>query len=218
MTYRQANDLLRDLPLSSWQGRPPAMVAFDLSVRDDFSAVAYQIYDKKNKSFHTHIDYYFPEGALASHPNRELYTRWAQEGHLKLCKGEVIDYAMIVNDILSADQYIQIMNIGYDSYKALTCVNMLRAALPMGRADKVLKAVPQTYAHFTASVDSFQYGALTGKETVNNNPINVFCITNAVIDVDRMGNKKPIKRAANLKIEGIVLILMTHWLFNNWES
>lgn len=218
MTYQQANELLRDLPLSAWHGRPPAMVAFDLSVRDDFSAVAYQIYDKKNKSFHTHVDYYFPEGALASHPNRELYTRWAQEGHLKLCKGEVIDYAMIVNDILAADQYIQIMNIGYDSYKALTCVNMLRAALPMGRADKVLKAVPQTYAHFTASVDSFQYGALTGKETVNNNPINVFCITNAVIDVDRMQNKKPIKRAANLKIEGIVLILMAHWLFNNWES
>lgn len=218
MTYQQANDLLRDLPLQSWQGRPPAMVSIDLSVRDDFSAVAYQIYDKKNKSFHTHIDYYFPEGALESHPNRELYTRWAADGHLKLCKGEVIDYAQIVNDILAADQYIQIMNIGYDAYKALTCVNMLRAALPMGRADKVLKAVPQTYAHFTASVDSFQYGALIGKETVNNNPINVFCITNAVIDVDRMNNKKPIKRAPNLKIEGIILILMNHYLFNNWES
>ena len=218
MTHQQANDLLRELPLSSWQGRPPAMVAFDLSVNDDFSAVAYQVYDKKNKSFHTHVDYYFPQDALASHPNRELYARWAAEGYLKLCKGNVIDYAQIVNDILAADQYVQIMNIGYDSYKALTCVNMLRAALPMGRGDKVLKAVPQTYAHYTASVDSFQYGALTGKETMNNNPINVFCLTNAMVDVDRMENKKIIKKSPLLKIDGIICTLMCHWLFNNWES
>lgn len=218
MTYQQANALLRDLPLQSWQGRPPAMVAFDLSVRDDFSAVAYQIYDRKNKTFHTHVDYYFPEGALASHHNRELYTMWAKDGHLKLCKGDVIDYAQIVNDILSANEYIQIINIGYDAYKSLTCVNMLRAAIGYDRADKVLRAVPQTYGHYTASVDSFQYGALTGKETMNNNPINVFCITNAVIDVDRMENKKPVKRSPDLKIDGIVCTLMCHWLFNNWES
>lgn len=218
MTYQQANALLRDLPLQSWQGRPPAMVAFDLSVRDDFSTVAYQIYDRDNKTFHTHVDYYFPEGALASHHNRELYTMWAKNGHLKLCKGDVIDYAQIVNDILSANEYIQIINIGYDAYKSLTCVNMLRAAIGYDRADKVLRAVPQTYGHYTASVDSFQYGALTGKETMNNNPINVFCITNAVIDVDRMENKKPVKRSPDLKIDGIICTLMCHWLFNNWES
>lgn len=226
MTYQQANDLLRDRPLSSWEGRPDAMVAFDLSVRDDFSAVAYQIYDKKNKAFHTHVDYYFPEGALPTHPNRELYTRWAADGHLKLCKGEVIDYAQIVNDILAANEYITIVNIGYDAYKSLTCVNLLRGAIGYDRADKVLRAVPQTYGHYTASVDSFQYGALTGKETLNNNPINVFCITNAVIDVDRMMNKKPVQRnvggrnatsgSSPLKIDGLIVTLMAHWLFNNW--
>lgn len=226
MTYQQANDLLRDKPLQSWTGRPPCMVAFDLSVRDDFSAVAYQIYDAPNEAFHTHIDYYFPEGGLASHPNRELYKAWAKDGHLKLCKGEVIDYTQIVNDILAADEYVEIMKIGYDSYKALTCVNMLRAAIPFGRGDRVLTPVPQTYAHFTASVDSFQYGALTGKETMNANPINVFCITNSAIDVDRMNNKKPVKKTAlagagsgyTCHIDGIICTLMCHYLFNNWES
>ena len=217
MTYQQANDLQRDITLQDMRGRPPCMVAFDLSVRDDFSAVAYQIYDKRNKSFHTHIDYYFPEGALPSHPNRELYTRWAEDGHLKLCEGEVIDYAQIVNDIITANKLVKIINIGYDAYKSLVCVNMLRSAIGPN-ADRVLRPVPQTYAHFTASVDSFQYGALTGKETINRNPINVFCITNAMIDVDRMGNKKPIKRAPSLKVEGIQLILFNHWLYNNWES
>lgn len=217
MTYQQANDLQRDVTLESFKGRPPCMVAFDLSVRDDFSSVAYQIYDRKSRSFHTHIDYYFPEGALASHPNRELYTNWAENGYLKLCSGEVIDYAQIVGDIIAANRFVKIINIGYDSYKALTCVNMLRSAIG-ANADRVLRPVPQTYGHFTASVDSFQYGALTGKETVNANPINTFCITNAVIDIDRMNNKKPVKRAPDLKIDGLICLLMDHFLYNNWES
>ena len=56
---------------------------------------------------------------------------------------------------------------------------------------------------------------------MNNNPINVFCITNAVIDVDRMMNKKPVQRNAGsgsspLKIDGLIVTLMAHWLFNNW--
>lgn len=218
MTYKQANDLLRDKPLQEWRGRPPCMVSFDLSVRDDFSAVAYTIYDKKTNSFHSHVDYYFPEDMLECHHNRELYKVWAEQGYLKLCEGEVIDYNQIVNDILAANKYVQILNIGYDQYKSLTCVNLLRAAIGFTRAEKILRPVPQTYGHFTASVDSFQYGALIGKETTNNNPINVFCITNAVVDVDRMQNKKLIKRDHNAKIDGIICVLMNHWLFNNWES
>ena len=233
ISYKQASEMMRDIKLEDWKGRPPCMVAFDLSVRDDFSAVCYQIYDKTTRSFHSHVDYYFPEGALSSHPNRELYTIWAEQGHLKLCDGDVIDYRMIVSDILAANKVVQIMNIGYDNYKALTCVNMLRAAIGYHRAEKILRPVPQTYGHFTASVDSFQYGALTGKETFNANPINVFCCTNAIIDVDRMQNKKPIKRSsangssasANgssasspAKIDGLICMLMNHWLFNNYES
>ena len=218
LTYQQANALLRDVSLQDWKGRPPCMVAFDLSIRDDFSAVAYQIYDKVTRSFHTHIDYYFPEGALSAHHNRELYTLWAEQGFLKLCEGDVIDYKMIVADILSANKYVQIMNIGYDNYKSLTCVNMLRAAVGYNRAEKILRPVPQTYGHFTSSVDSFQYGALTGKETMNNNPINVFCCTNAVIDIDRMQNKKPVKRNPDLKIDGLICTLMCHWLYNNYEQ
>ena len=218
ISYKQANSLLRDIKLEEWRGRPPCMVAFDLSIRDDFSAVAYQIFDKQTRSFHTHVDYYFPEGALAAHHNRELYTIWVEQGYMKLCEGNVIDYKMIVSDILAANKFVQIMNIGYDNYKSLTCVNMLRAAIGFNRAEKVLRPVPQTYGHFTASVDSFQYGALTGKETMNNNPINVFCCTNALIDVDRMENKKPVKRSPDLKIDGLICTLMCHWLFNNYES
>ena len=91
---------------------------------------------------------------------------------------------------------------------------MLGAAGAMG----VLKAVPQTYGNFTSPVESFEYAARIGKLKINNNPINFYCFGNAVLDTDRNENKKPIKRSQSRKIDGVITMLMTFWLFNNYQQ
>ena len=121
---------------------------------------------------------------------------------------------MIVDDILERNKTLLILQIGYDAYKSQECVNMLGAAGAMG----VLKAVPQTYGNFTSPVESFEYAARTGKLKINNNPINFYCFGNAVLDTDRNENKKPIKRSQFRKIDGVITMLMTFWLFNNYEQ
>ena len=50
----------------------------------------------------------------------------------------------------------------------------------------------------------------------NANPINAFCFDNAVVDEDRLENKKPIKRSAAKKIDGVITALMTMGEFNNY--
>ena len=45
--------------------------------------------------------------------------------------------------------------------------------------------------------------------TLNPNPINVFCLTNCVIDTDTLENKKPLKISHNRKIDGTITLLMT---------
>lgn len=193
----------------------PAMAAFDLSIHDDFSAITYTVYNNQSRSFFAHTDYYFPEAALSGHQNEELYRGWAAAGYLRLCKGDYIDYNMIVEDILRRNKNIRILNIGYDAYKSQECVNMLAAA---GAGNNVLKPVPQTYGNFTSPVESFEYAARAGKVKLNNNPINAYCFGNAIIDTDRNENKKPIKKIAWQKIDGVITTLMTFWLFNNFEQ
>ena len=41
---------------------------------------------------------FLPEGTLKGHPNEQLYRQWAQDGHLRLCKGERIDVRQVGND------------------------------------------------------------------------------------------------------------------------
>lgn len=205
--------LARNIDITKVQNRPDAMAAVDLSVCDDFSAVSYTIYSETLRAFHVHTDYYFPEGVIDSHPNRELYKKWVEAGYLKLCKGDVIDYRVIVNDINERNQHLRILGIGYDPYRSVEFVNMMAAS----GAKNVLQPVKQTYGTFTSPVESFEIAAKTGKVTFNNNPINWYCFGNAVMDEDRNENRKPIKRSQNEKIDGVVTALMTFYLFNNYE-
>ena len=197
------------------KGRPDAMVAVDLSVCDDFSAVAYTVYMKESKTFHVHVDYYFPEGALTTHPNRELYRKWIAEGHLRTCPGNVIDYRFIADDINRRNrEQICILGIGYDPYKSMEFVNIMSAS----GAKKVLIPIKQTYGTFTSLVESFEIAARTGHVTFNRNPINWYCFGNAVIDEDKLENRKPVKRSQYAKIDGAITSVMTFYLYNNYEQ
>lgn len=204
-----ARECAHPMKIAEIKGTPPAMVAIDLSVRDDFSAVTCGFYDKTLHGFRYHTAYFFPEGALTDHINENLYRGWAEQGHLHILPGEVIDYAAIVDYILGLNKHVRIIGIGYDSYKSKEAVNMLAAS----GAGKVLRSVSQTYGAFNSAVESFEICVRTKKIFINDNPINWYCFGNAVLDEDRMENVKPVKRQRTHKIDGVVTMLMCHKMF-----
>lgn len=213
---KQIEERFKLVQVEEIKSNPPTMVGVDLSVRDDFSSVTYNIYSPNAGSFHSLTDYYFPEGALPNHPNRELYEGWVKSGYLKLCKGDVIDYEQIVNDILARSRYLQILGIGYDPYKSAEFVNLLSSSA--SGASDYIKPVKQTYGTFTSPIESFELALYRGKQTFDPNPITPFCFGNAVLDEDRNMNKKPIKRTHNAKIDSTITNLMTYHLFNNYTQ
>ena len=201
------------LDLSKLRGRPEAMCAIDLSVRGDFSAVSFGIYDTTARSFQFRTDYFIPEGALPGHLNERLYRIWIEQGYLHAIPGEVIDYRAIVEFILEQNKYVTILRIGYDQWKATDVINMLSAA----GAKNVLAPVKQTYGNFTAPVESFEHGLHTGHIFIDDNPINAFCFGNAVLDEDHLENKKPIKRQIAAKVDGVITMLMCMREFIDFE-
>lgn len=214
-TYEQATALLGDFDIDKVEGHPECAIAFDLSVHDDFSAVTYTLYSATQKKFFSHTDYYFPEGALKGHPNEQLYRRWNEQGHLVFCKGKKTDTRRITEDVLRRSKKLNIIRIGYDAYKAQELVSILSSV----GARNVLTPYRQTYGSFNLPVESFELLAYEEppKITLNNNPINVFCLTNCVIDEDNLGNKKPLKITQYRKIDGVITLLMTLGLLYSYE-
>lgn len=213
ITADDARKMASDIDIRDFGGLR-TMVAIDLSIHDDFSAVSYTRYNEEICMFYTHTDYYIPEETIPVHPNKEIYERWVEKGYLKTCPGNYIDYEMIVRDILKMSEHMAIYGIGYDPYKSQECVNLLGAS----GFHKVLTPVSQTYGNFTSPVESFEYSCRSGRAYINNNPINFYCFGNAVLDEDRNENKKPIKIAPNRKIDGVITKLMTYRMFNDFEQ
>ena len=214
-THEKAKELVSDFDIDNVSNRPDCAVAFDLSVHDDFSAVTYTVYSSENKRFYAHTDYYFPEGALKGHPNEQLYRLWHEKGYLKFCKGQKIDTAMITEDILRRSKLVNIIRIGYDAYKAQELTSILKSV----GAKNVLMPFSQTYGSFNLPVESFEMLAYSdpAKIVLNDNPINVFCLENCVIDTDHLENKKPIKLSQYRKIDGAITLLMTLGLLYTFE-
>ena len=211
-----------DWHIEKTEGRPRAMVGIDLSVSDDFSIVVYNIYSKAMKMFYVWLDCYIPEQTLLNHSNRDLYQLWVDNGWMKVCPGQIIDVKMITNDIIKRNESVAVMQIGYDSYKSQEFVNNMSAAIQSngGKPENVLKAVPQTYGAFTSPVETFEMAVKHDPSRVSfcESPILPYCFDNCYLDEDRMRNKKPIKRMANLKIDAAIGVLETFWLYNNWEE
>lgn len=201
------------ITLDSFTGRPDAMLGIDLSESDDFSAITTGVYDPEEEAFYLHTAYFFPEGALPGHPNERLYRVWAEQGHLTLTQGPVIDYRAIVDYVLKVNEYVRVLSIGYDGWKSQECVNMIASA---GARD-VLTPVKQSFGAFTAPVESFEHGIKTGKIWMNDNPINFYCFGNAVLDMDKLENCKPVKRTHNQKIDGVITKLMCLRQFMDYE-
>lgn len=205
--YKDAKQIIGNFNIDTVKGKPDCAVAFDLSVHDDFSAIAYTLYSKETKRFYSHVDYYFPIGALKGHPNERLYRLWHEQGYLKFCKGRKIDVRMLADDIIARSKIVNIIRIGYDGYKAQDLVNILRVT----GGKNQLQPYSQTYGNFNLPVESFEMLVYDDppKITLNDNPINVYCLTNCVLDEDHLENKKPLKISQYRKIDGVICVLMT---------
>lgn len=206
-SYEKAKELCGKFDIDSVRNHPDCAVAFDLSVHDDFSAVTYTLYSSEVKRFFSHTDYYFPFGALKGHPNEQLYRLWNEKGHLIFCQGDKIDVKRIAEDILRRSKQVNIIRIGYDAYKSQELVSILSTV----GARNVLQSYSQTYGSFNLPVESLEMLAYETppKIVLNDNPINIFCLTNCVIDEDRLENKKPLKISQYRKIDGVITLLIT---------
>lgn len=214
-TYEKAASLCSGFDIDGVRSGLDCAVAFDLSVHDDFSAVSYTVYSPETKRFYSHTEYYFPEGALRGHPNEQLYRTWHEQGYLKFCAGDCIDVRMIADDIQRRAKTLRIIRIGYDAYKSRDLVNILSSV----GAKHVLMPFSQTYGSFNLPVESFEMMAWANPPSIvlDANPINAFCLSNCVIDTDRLENKKPLKLSQYRKIDGTITMLMTIGLMMSYE-
>ena len=119
----------KDIPDSFWQGKR-VWCGLDLSQTDDNTSLA--MLTEFEGIVYAKVFGFIPEGAIERKSIKEKvdYKDLIRRGECFACGDEVIDYSFVENFIISLPQTygVEIVQVGYDRYNAMSTVQKLEAA------------------------------------------------------------------------------------------
>lgn len=177
------------------------MVGLDLGTNTDLTCFSICI-RAANGIYVFFNRYYLPEDSLNSVINKKRYREWAEKGYIKITSGNVTDYDVVLNDLVEISKLLNITQVNYDKYNATQfAINAQMVGIRM---------IPfsQNAFNYNIPTKELERLILMGKAKIDANPITHWNFTNVTIKSDLNGNVKPIKRNEELKIDGVMSMLM----------
>ena len=190
-----------------WSEDWNVFVGMDFSGGDDLFAITYLAVrlnpETGNKEFFADFDAWILEAALKESPNRLLFEKWIEQGHLHLMPGEVFYNEQAIDALIAKNQQeINMVLFGYDPAQSIDPINNLKAWLQsLGIEPKtILSMVVPVRQHALA-----QNPSILELETLikapeqfihfSNNPMWPWLFTNALTekknDLRRLTKGKP---------------------------
>jgi phage terminase large subunit-like protein len=110
-------------------------VGLDFSHGDDLFAITYLAVNYRHDHplqgrFFADCEAWVLEETMKTSPNRSLYERWAEDGWLNICPGEVFDSMIAMQRLAEKhEQGINMVLFGYDPAQSVNPINNLKAWL-----------------------------------------------------------------------------------------
>lgn len=190
----------------------------DLSITTDLTCATLLMMDRDTHKRYVHQMYWLPRDNFEKRVQLDKipYDKWLQQGLLRLCNGNSINYSDVTAWFLEMvnDYGITPLWIYYDSYSAKYWVEeMEQHGFKMVRCIQGAKTLSLPMQMMGADLQA-------KKINYNNNPILKWCLTNTGVQTDRNGNIVPIKnQAAKMRIDGMASLLDAYvGLFEHYEE
>ena len=183
---------------------------FDFSHGDDFDAISYLAFNIRTREYFADCDAWVNEEAFNSSPYHPLYVKWRDDRWLHVSGKTTVAPEAPITRIMELDSKgINFIAFGYDAYQSKEPILLLNEWLynevGMAKPETIVVPVSQTFATYNAAVQKIDY-CMAGVVTLRFSPSPLWPweFSNCVLEEDtRMGNKKPLKRSANCKVDNI---------------
>ena len=184
--------------------------AFDFSHGDDFDAVTFLAYNVNTCEYFADCDSWVNRTAFEKSPYHDLYVKWEAEGWLHVSGDTVVEPEAPIRRVMELDQKgINFIAFGYDAKQSKEPIILLNEWLMnevgVTQPDTMVVPVSQVFSNYNASVQKIDYcfGGVV-RLTFSPSPLWPFEFANCILEEDpRMGNKKPLKRTANAKVDNV---------------
>jgi len=194
------------VPMRALQGRGRLCdAALDLSSVSDLAAfVATFECEEDHEAVDLFARFWVPEAQLTNkqNPNKDLYQSWVDKGLLTPTNGNVIDYELIIAQVLEDASMFQLRDLNIDRlFQGQHVYTKL--------AEEGLNVFPwgQGFLGFGPPMKEFNRRLLNRKLHHGNHPVLRWMADNVVTLKDSAGNEKMDKQKSPQKIDGMVCIV-----------
>ena len=199
--------------------------AFDFSHGDDFDAVTFLAYNVDTHEYFADCSAWVNRTAFEKSPYHDLYVKWERDGWLHVSGDTVVEPEAPIQRVMELDQKgINFIAFGFDAKQSKEPILLLKEWLinevGVTKPDVMVVPVSQVFSNYNASVQKIDYcfGGVV-RLTFSPSPLWPFEFGNCMLEEDtRMGNKKPMKRSPNNKIDNFICLAMCFNLEESFES
>lgn len=180
----------------------PCWGGLDLSAKVDLCAWALLF---PGETWRALIRLWAPQDTAARREHSEgvPYLTWAQDGHLMLTPGEVIDYSYILDQIKTDAGRYDIRDVGADPWN----LEAFRQQALEEIENLEIVEIQQTMKYLGLPTKELEALVLGGHFEHPHNPCMQWMVGNVKLMVDGNGNTKPHKRKSKDRIDGVSALL-----------
>lgn len=137
-----------------------------------------------------------------SRRDRAPYELWAEQGHLALTEGDVVDYDRVRADVNALRERYNVRELAADRWNATQLITQLQ-----GDGFEVV-AYGQGYQSMTAPTKELLALVQSGRLLHGGHPVLRWMASVFATEQDAAGNLKPSKKKSTDRIDGIVALVM----------
>jgi phage terminase large subunit-like protein len=199
-----------DLDIEDYYGRK-CHGAVDLSSKRDLTALSL-VFDHDDGGRAAFVWFFTPAEGIVEREDRDSvpYRLWRDQGFIEATPGPVVDYSFVAAKIAELAELVEIEGLACDRYKR----EHLQAELDELGCGVPLLDHPQGYAKaagsdlwMPGSVEATEEAVVKAAIKINRNPVLTWNAASIVLEPDAQGNRKPSKRKATGRIDGIVCLI-----------
>jgi phage terminase large subunit-like protein len=193
--------------------------AVDMSETTDMTSAKVLLMRKDDRTKYIYSHYWIPESKLDNSDDKEAgarYKEWAKAGLLTICEGNDIDLTLV------ADWYFQIYkDYGLRLYKCGYDVKFSKEFLKrMDEYGFETEIVLQNKITLSNAMKLCEADLTHQFINYNENPIDAWCLGNAAIEVDNLGNCQAVKIPGqpSKRIDGAVALIIAYEMYRRYRS
>lgn len=193
--------------------------AVDLSETTDMTSAKLLLMRKDDRTKYIHQHYWIPESKLTNADDLQAgakYKEWAQKGLLSICEGNDIELSAVADWFY--DMYVEhrfkLYKCGYD---VKFSKDFLRQMESYGFETEIVLQNKLTLSNAMKLCESDLKSQYVN---YNENEIDQWCLGNAAMEMDNLGNVQAVKIAGQpgKRIDGAVTLIILYEMYRRYRS